>query len=299
MAVIGTGDWQDALEPIARLQSNVGDKEVDSSQDKLWDVKTSKKFTETLLEDSDISVVNQFSGSLEYETMAQGYKMTTTHTQFAKGVKVERIFWDTDQLDVAEKRSKALGKATRRRYANDSVYHLNNAFNSAYLTADALSLCNTAHTSNQSGISTTQSNTGVSPLSPESLEAARLAMRRFLSNKDQILDINPNLVICGDQNWKTAYEILESKGRPFTNNNEPNFFSNGKMSLLVDRRITGKKWFLADSSMIKDSCHWFDLTKPEYARDSDFDTLNFKWRVYFAYTTAVPEWRWVFGNNPS
>lgn len=298
MSMIGTTQWTDALEPIARLQADAGMKELPDNREVLWTVKPSKKLTETLLEQGDIGPTPQFTGNLEYLDNAQGYKKTVTNVEYASGIKIQRIFYDTDQLDVVEGRPKLLGRSMRRRIAADSVFHLQNAFNAAYTVPDTLTLCNTAHTSNQPNITTTQSNTASTALSGPAVEAARIKMRQFLTNTDQRMEIIPDMLVVGVENEERAFEIIKTKGRVDTANNNVNFHY-GRYKMLVDYRISGTKWFLIDSRLMKDYNTWFELTAPEFNKDTEFDSYAAKFSMYTAYSYVSTEWRWVYGNNPA
>jgi phage major head subunit gpT-like protein len=72
------GNWQDALEPIAKKNFNVGLKEIPAEKSMLFDVVKSDKLTETYLEIGDVGSMEEFNGSVPYDDISQGYKMTMT-----------------------------------------------------------------------------------------------------------------------------------------------------------------------------------------------------------------------------
>src|SRR3990167_2187091 len=146
--MITTGDFQTALEPIARKNFFLGVKEIPAELEMFFDVTPSDKLTETYLQMSDVGDTGDLSGNLDYDEMSQGYTMTMTAVEKAKGMKIQRKFVRTDHLDIARSLPKMLGLSARRRIANDVFYVFNNAFNGNVLTIDGLSLCNAAHTSN-------------------------------------------------------------------------------------------------------------------------------------------------------
>ena len=145
------GNWQDALEPIAKKNFQVGLKELPAEKSMLYNVEKSDKLTETYLELGDIGSMEEFSGAVPYDDIAQGYKMTITSKEMAKGIKIARKFVRTDQLDIVKSLPKMLGLAARRRVALDVFAPFNNAFNTSYTTLDTLALCSTAHTSTNGG----------------------------------------------------------------------------------------------------------------------------------------------------
>ncbi len=295
--MITTGNWQDALEPIAIKNFNVGFKEKPAEREMLYDVKKSSKLTETYLEMGDIGAMGEFTGDLEYEDVSQGYKMTLTASEYAKGIKIQKKFVLTDQLDVVEQLPKMLGLAARRRMALDIFSIFNNAFNTTHTTIDGLQLCSTAHTSNQDGISTTQSNRGTATASPVALETVRQNFKDYMSNTDQLFEANADMIICGRALEETFYEIIKSAGKVDTANNNRNFHM-GKYKLLVsDWLDDDNNWFVVDSELMKLFNVWNQVAALEFGQAKDFDGFAAKYAAYMFYGYGSRDWRWVYGNE--
>lgn len=295
-----TGNWQDALEPIARKNFQLGFREKPAERDMIFDVPSRKaKLIETYLELGDIGSMGSLTGDVEYETIEQGYKMTIEQNEMAKGIKIQRKFAETDQLDVVEGLPKLLGLAARRKMASDTFALFNNAFNTTITTIDALQLCSTAHTSNQSGISTTQSNKGTSAASAPNLEAARRAMKIYMTNKDQLFEVNPDMIICPRALEETFYEIIKSSGKVDTANNNTNFHK-GKYKLLVsDWLDDSNNWFVVDSELMKMFNVWNNVVPLEFGQAKDFDGFTAKYAAYMFYGFGTRDWRWIYGNEVS
>src|SRR3990167_2001435 len=119
----------------------------------LFDVQKSDKLTETYLELGDIGEMDVLTGSITYDDVAQGYNMAATAREMAKGIKIQRKFARTDQLDIVKGLPKLLGLSARRRMAGDVAEPLNNAFNTSYTTLDALDRKSTRLNSSHSQIS--------------------------------------------------------------------------------------------------------------------------------------------------
>lgn len=295
--MITTGNWQDALEPIAIKNFNVGFKEKPAEREMLYDVKKSSKLTETYLEMGDIGAMGEFTGDLEYEDVSQGYKMTLTASEYAKGIKIQKKFVLTDQLDVVEQLPKMLGLAARRRMALDIFSIFNNAFNTTHVTIDGLQLCSSAHTSNQDGISTTQSNRGTATASPVALETVRQNFKDYMSNTDQLFEANADMIICGRALEETFYEIIKSSGKVDTANNNRNFHM-GKYKLLVsDWLDDDNNWFVVDSELMKLFNVWNQVAALEFGQAKDFDGFAAKYAAYMFYGYGSRDWRWVYGNE--
>lgn len=295
--MITTGNWQDALEPIAIKNFEVGFEEIPDELKMIYTVKKSSKLTETYLEIGDFGSMGVFNGNLDYDDTEQGYKMTITATELAKGLKIQRKFVETDQLDIVEGLPKHLGLSANRRMALDVMYPFNNAFNSASATLDTLSLCNAAHTSNNGG--SNQSNAGSTAMSAPAVEATRILMKKFLTNKDQRFLVNPDTIICGQDLAQTAYEIVSSAGKVDTALNNANFHK-GKYKVIVsDWLESSKNWFMVDSKLMKHFMVWNNVVPLEFGQDRDFDGMVAKYRAYTFYGFGAKDWRFIYGHQPA
>lgn len=295
--MITTGNWQSALEPIAINNFNVGMREIPAEREMLFDVVQSNKLTETYLEHGDIGSMGEFSGSIEYDDVQQGYEYRITAREFAKGIKIQRKFVRVDQLDIVKSLPKMLGLAARRRMALDVFYMYNNAFNTSITTLDGLQLCSTAHTSLNGGSS--QSNRGTSAFSAVSVETARLSMNDFKTNTDEKFDAMPDFLLVPDDLEEAAYELTASAGKVDTANNNRNFHQ-GKWKVLTSKWLTdSNNWFMIDSDLLKQYCVWNELDPVEFRQAEDFDGLVAKYVAYMFYGYGARDWRFVFGSEVS
>lgn len=293
--MILTGNWQAAAEPIAKKNFNVGFKEIPAEKKMLFDVQKSDKLTETYIEIGDIGSMEEFSGSVPYDNVAQGYEKTITAKEMAKGIKIERKFFRTDQIDVVKSLPKMLGLAARRRIAQDVFYMYNNAFNTSVTAPDGYALCYSAHTSNNGG--SNQGNAGSTAFSAVAVSATRLLMKAFLTNTDQRTQVIPDLLIVGSDNEEAAYELTASSGKVDTANNNKNFHQ-GKWKVLVSDWLENSgDWFMVDSDLLKQFAVWNDVDTTSFAQSEDFDGLAAKYRVYQYYGFGPRDWRFVYGHN--
>lgn len=295
--MITTGNWPDALEPIARKNFDIGFEEVPAEKDMFYSTRTGKKLTETYIEIGDIAPMGRFTGTVNYSDVSQGYQFTVTATQFAQGIKIQRSFVDTDQQDVVSGLPKKLGVSARRRIATDIFFPLNNAFNTSILTLDGLQLCSSAHTSTNGG--SNQSNYGTSAFNAVSLEATRLRMKKFLSNTDGKIDVNPDTIIVPEDLWDAAWETISSGLKPDTANNNANF-AKGKYNLIKSIWLSDtNNWFVADSKLMKDYMEWSDIVNLEFNNAKSFDDYVAKYSAYMHYSYVPKDWRFIFGNEVS
>jgi phage major head subunit gpT-like protein len=293
--MISTENFQDALEPIAIKNFQVGFKEIPSERDVLFSVKTSKKLMETYLELGDVGVMPELTGDLEYEDVEQGYKMTITAKEYAKGMQIKRKFVLTDQLDIVEGLPKLIGLAARRRIAADVCAFLNDAFNTSLTTIDGLQLCSTAHTSNNGG--SNQSNSGTTAFSEPQVDAVRILMKNFGSNTDELYEVTPDLLIVPRELEKAAYELISSSGKVDTANNNANFHKGKYKVLVLDRLDDTNNWFFADSELLKIMNVWNNVDPLNFGQAENFDGVAARYRGYMFYGYGTRDWRPIYGSN--
>jgi len=294
--IAGT-NYQDALEPIAIKNFQVGYKEKPMERDMIYTVKSSSKLTETYLELGDIGAMGEFSGDLEYEDTNQGYKMTISVTELAKGIEIRKLFVLTDQLDVVEGLPKLLGLAARRRQRRDVFQIFNDAFNTSLLTIDGLQLCSAAHTSNNGGSS--QANRVTTAFSAANVETMRQNMKANMTNTDQLFDSNPNMLIVPRQLEEAAYELISSSGKVDTANNNANFHK-GKYKLLVSDELDDvNNFFVVDSELMKMMNRWNTVANLEFKQAENFNGISARYLAYMVYGRGSTDWRWVEGAEVS
>ena len=62
----------------------------------------------------DFDDFTEFTGSVNYDSLNQGYDVTATHVEFASGMQVERKLFDDDRYDVMNQRPSKLATAANR-----------------------------------------------------------------------------------------------------------------------------------------------------------------------------------------
>jgi hypothetical protein len=291
-------NWPDLLVPGLRKVFDNAYRERPSNIGILFNVQSSQKAVEHDLTTGDMLDFAPMNGVVPYDDMGEGYRTDYTHSELARGFKVERKLVDDDLYNVINKRPRMLGLAARRRRETDAASMFNNAFNSGITGGDGVSLCNSAHPANNGGA--TQSNVGTLDLTDVNLEATRRLMIGFHSDRDQIIEVIPDFLLVPLALEQVAFEIINSRGKVDTALNNANFHY-GKYKLLVwpNYLSSSLNWFLMDSVMMKEYHLWFDRIKPEFQKDREFDTYNAKYSGYMRYSYGWSDWRAIFGNNPA
>ena len=300
-------NFGDLLEPGLRKIFTDQYKQIPAMRDMLYNIAGSSTSYE---KDSSVGAFGDmppFTGTILYDDIYQGYDVTYTHAEFAKGFKVERKLFDDDMYAVINRKPAGLSLAARRTEEKYAAQPFNDAFSGSGTIAingttilsnsEALSLCSSAHTSNASA--TTQDNSGTTALSPTAVEATRILMTAFLDDRDNKISVQPDLILIPRNLEETAWEIISSKGKVDTADNNANFHY-GKYKLAVwDYLSDSNNWFMIDSNMMKMYLQWFNRIPLEFFQDKSFDTLISKFAAYMRYSFGWSDWRWLYGHSVS
>ena len=294
--ITSTSNWSANIGPAIKKGFMLGFERIPEERGQFYTVESSAKESELLLSYGDIGTMGQFTGSLDFDQMKQNYTKTVTAVEYARAIGAQKKLVLTDQVRIIEKLSQALGVAAKRRYLSDSYAWLINGFTTTYTVGDGLALFSTAHTSNVGGA--TQSNSGTSALSPASVDATRILMQRFNTNRDNAqFEISPDTLIVSLENESYAEEIVKSKGKVDSLNNNVNVHY-GKYRVIASRMLVdANNWFMADSSKMKENNMWFDVQKLELEKDVDFSTKVSRWSAYCYYGFGSERWEHVYGHN--
>lgn len=247
--------------------------------------------------------VPEFTGSVTYDDVSQGYDSTLTHREYASGFQIERKLFDDDLRGVMEAKPRSLARAYARTREKHGAQVFNNAFSSdsTWLSGgDGVPLCSNSHvTTSGASTATGFDNLSTATLTPVSLAAARVSMWNFRDDNGNRSQWNPDRLLIPNDLWDTATELLESQGKPDTANNNVNvnfeLYTLSRWDYLVDVN----NWFLIDTQMMKEFLLWVDRVGMQFAMVEDFDSLVGKWRIYARYSAGFADWRWVLGHQVS
>jgi phage major head subunit gpT-like protein len=264
--------------------------------DTLFGVETSSKATEYDLSIGGTGDMEEFTGTIPYDDFKQQYRVSYTHKEWVKGMKVERKLVDDDQYSVINKRPAQLALVSKRTKEKHGSTVFNNAFNTTiFAGGDGLALCASAHT--RVGTVSTVGNSGSTALSQTAVEATRLLMRQFTDETDNLITARADTLLVPPALEETAWEIITTSQKLNTAENNANF-SKGKYNIIVwDYLTDSNNWFMLDSRMAKMYLKWFNRIPVEFNKDKDFDTYISKWSVYTRYSYGFSDWTWIYGHN--
>lgn len=295
MSIIASENFAALLDPGLRKIFMDEYTMPDGQIDNLFGVESSSKATEYDLGIGGMGDLEEFTGTIPYGDFKQQYKVSYTHREWVKGIKIERKLIDDDQYSIINKRPAQLALVAKRTREKHGASIFNSAFNtSVFAGGDTLALCSTAHT--RVGTATTVGNSGTTALSATAVEATRLLGRQFTDETDNLLVAQFDTLIVPPNLEQAAWEIVTSDGKLATANNDPNF-SKGKYKVVVWDWLTDtNNWFMADSRMSKLYLKWFNRIPVEFNKDKDFDTYLAKWSCYTRYSYGFSDWTWLYGH---
>ena len=254
--------------------------------------------SETDLEIGDIGEVATFTGEVSYDDFAEGYSKAITETEYSLGLKIQRRLLRNDLYDVCSNSVSLMSDAFNQKREQIGASIFNNAFNTVHTVGDGLALCSTAHTSAVGGLN--QGNSGSSALSAAAVEATRILMVKFKTNKDHIRQARPSLLLVPTDLHEKAWEIVNSYGKMDTALNNRNFHF-GKWNLAVwDNFLTDtNNWFMIDERLMRMYLKYRIWEPTQFFRSGEFDTLVQKYAGYMSVAVSSVEWRWVYGHAVS
>lgn len=274
-------------------------KEQASNIAALFSMQTSQKAQEFDLLDDAKSEWTEFVDKIDYSEEIEGYKATYTHKEFVNGKKIQRRLLQDDLYGVIKRKPAQMAIGGRRKRETDGMSVFNNAFNASVTGPDGVSLCNTAHPSKQVGVPN-RSNTSTLPFSALNVETTRQAMIGIRDGSNQIISIQPDMLIVPTALAEKAYELISSAGKVDTANNNRNFHQGKYKLLVIDNYFTSNKnWFMVDSTYMKQFLLWFDREPVQFFKDQDFGILAASFAGYMRYSYGWSDFPWIWGNNPA
>ena len=236
----------------------------------------------------------EFTGKVTEVSPTQGYDKTFTFTEYATKIEIQRKLAADDQYRVMSRYPKNLSvSASRsREKLGAGLYDL--AFTFEPSDGDGAELCASDHASN---VSTTaaQSNEGTLALSATNVETTRINMHAFKNDIGELISVMPDTITIPRALEQTGWEIINTKGKVDTANNNANFHQ-GKYKLVVWDRLTDTtNWFMSDYSMQKEYQLWWNRESVQFFQDKDSNTMAAIYLGYYRVGIGWDDWRYIYG----
>ena len=237
----------------------------------------------------------EFTGKVTEVNPIQAYDRTFTFTEYAAKIEIQRKIAADDNYRVMNRYPKGLAISAARSREKLGAQQYDLAFTFEPADFDGAELCASDHGSNVTGVAA-QSNEGTNALSASSVETVRIAMHGFKDDQGELISVMPDTITIPISLEQTGWEIINTKGKVDTANNNANFHK-GKYNLIVWKRLTDtNNWFMSDYSMQKEYQMWWDREPVQFFQDKDSNTMVAVYLSYYRVGTGWDEWRYIFGN---
>lgn len=269
--------------------------------DSLFNVENSTRSQENHYGLGALGKMTPWTGQVDYQEFEKAYDQSYRHQKYSTGTQIEEALVRFKEYSEIKKRANRLAYAVDKTINYYVAKPFNDAFDSTVTGPDAVSLASAAHRICPGDVAGAQSNTGTYDMTVDNIETIKIAGRDWMDNKGDPMDTELNLIICGSYWEKTAKQICGSDKEPYTADNQKNIYKE-ELTYMVNPYIRGKKWFLANPTMMKsgEGLNWFWARSPydvEYVDDFDTEVGKYKAVGYWSY--GWDTWQWIFCNNPS
>ena len=303
------GNFADLLKPGLKRIFDIGVSRPRPIMELLFGVESSTRFEEQYQGMGTQGLVPVFDGTVPYYDFDAGYRTDIRNYEFAMGTQVERRLVDDDQYGQIRRRATTLVDSFNTTIEADAVNVFINGFTDSGTNrmgastngADGVGLLSTAHPHSPANTNNTQANEGTLALTIDNLDTTRQAMRNFTDDKDQLLGVNPDLLLIPPELERTATQLISERAiyEAGSAQFDLNMFAGRFRPVVWDRLTDANAWFLIDSTSMKQHLIWQWRIRPEFSQADDFDGLTAKFRGYMRYGIGWTDWRWIYGQNPS
>jgi len=156
--------------------------------------------------------IPEFSGSVTYDDVYQGYDSTITPKEYASGFQVERKLHDDDLTNIIDGKPKALATAFQRTQQTHAASTFNNAFSldSTWLShTEGVALCSNSHTTTSgASVATGFDNLATGSFSTVALASARIQMIGFRGDRAERISVVPSMILHPPDMYQTVHEVL-------------------------------------------------------------------------------------------
>jgi len=230
--------------------------------------------------------------AVSFDSAKEGYQTTYNHTSYGMGFRITKEMRQDDLSDKIMKLPKQLGTSAHNTVETTASNLFNNGF-STVTGGDSKALFVTDHPS-KSGL-TTLNNTlaTAADLSATSLKDALIDFEDTLDARGLPLLQNAQTLVVPNQLRWTAQELLKSRQKPGSADNDFNPLSEADLSWMVYHYLTDNDaWFLiGDNHFLK----FFWRQKLAFDSTVDFETEDAKFKATMRYSHGHSDWRGVYG----
>lgn len=294
-------NFADLLTPVYRDISFNQYKRVEERESmlkELFNMQDSKKSSEQLSSIGSFGDFEEFTGTVPYSDLNQGYDKEFTHTEYVAGLKTRRSLLADDLYGKIKQAPVAMGVSAMRKREQDGAKIFNNAFTDEPSDGDAAELCASDHPSAAQGVSKSESNEGTTAISATAIATTKRLMEEFTDDQLKMIGVSPDtIVVPNSTTGDKAMEINGSEKQLDTANNNINIHQ-GKYKIIRWKYLTDtNNWFMVDSAYMKMMLHWFNREPYQIFKDKNSDQLEAKHIGYMRYSLGWSDYVWIYGNK--
>lgn len=269
------------------------------------------EFMEKQMSDRAFEEDVQYSGSgllkkknegsnLQYDSVRQTNVKRYLHNAYSLGFRITREARDDGQtLKVAEKLSKELAKSSAHTMNTVCTNILNRGFDSRYVGSDGVELFSAAHVQTINGATGRNKPQVASDLEEASLEQALIDIADFTDDVGLPSLVMARKLIVPNALIYEADRLVSSDKRPGSADNDINASKNLRSlpdGVSVNPYLTDPDaWMIITDAT--DGLKMMERVAPEIALDADFDSMDFKYRLYQRFSCGWTNWQGAYGSE--
>jgi hypothetical protein len=269
----------------------------------IYETETSERSfeEETKLSGFSAAPVKNEGSAIQYDNAQEAWTARYTHETIGMGFSVTEEAMEDNLYDSLSSRyTKSLARAMAYTKQVKAAYVLNNAFNTAVVYGDGVTLCNTSHPLISGGVNSNRPTTGAD-LNETSLENAVIQIAGWTDERGLLIASRPRKLIVPPQLMFVATRLLETELRVGTTDNDINALkNNGSIpeGYRVNHFLTDTNaWFLCTD--VPNGLKHFVRTPLSTSMDGDFDTGNVRYKARERYSFGVSDPLGIFGSPGS
>ena len=266
----------------------------------IYETETSERSfeEETKLSGFSAAPVNGEGTAIAYDNAQEAWTARYNHETIALGFSLtEEAIEDNLYDSLSARYTKGLARAMAYTKQVKAAAVLNNAFSSAYVGGDGVSLLNASHPLVNGG---TNSNAPSTPadLNETALENAVIQIAAWTDERGLLIAAKPRKLVVPPALQFVATRLLETELRVGTNNNDINAIKNNGAvpeGYTINHFLTATNaWFLTTD--VPNGLKHFERTPLQNSMDGDFDTGNVRYKSRERYSFGWSDPLGIYGS---
>ena len=256
---------------------------------------------ETKLSGFSAAPVKNEGSAIAYDNAQEAFTARYNHETIALGFSItEEAVEDNLYDSLSARYTKALARAMAYTKQVKGAATLNNAFSSAYVGGDGVSLISTAHPLVSGGTNSNRPATAAD-LNETSLENAVIQIAAWTDERGLLIAAQPKKLVIPPALQFTATRLLETNLRVGTADNDINALKNNgsiPQGYCINHFLTDTNaWFLMTD--VPNGLKHFERAPLANSMDGDFDTGNVRYKSRERYSFGWSDPLGIFGSPGS